>query len=134
MANEAICYEKPTRFARYTVNDSIGIPKGTILKLITANRGTASGADNDPVAGIAIMEKVASDGSTEISAALDGTWGLKTASAAPITVGNDVVIKGANIVGVYTTLDNEKGYVLGKSLQTVSSAAPVVAKVRLNIY
>ena len=30
MANEAVCYEKPMRFARYTVAEGDTIPKGTI--------------------------------------------------------------------------------------------------------
>jgi len=131
MANEAVSYEKPMKFARYTVANGIGISKGTILKLITPNTATACAADDDPVAGIAMMEKVANDGSTEISAALDGVWGLKVGTAAGFTVGYDVVIKGANQIGPYTTLDNEKGFVLGKALETVASSA--VAKIRLNI-
>jgi hypothetical protein len=132
MANEAVCYERPIKFARYTVADGIAIPKGTILKLESANKATACSADNDPVAGIAMMEKVASDGSTEISAALDGTWGLHYSSAA-ITVGNDVVVTAANTVGVYTTLDREKGYVVGKALETVSTSGSGTIKVRVNV-
>ena len=126
----AVLYEKPTRFARYTVADGTSIPKYTLLKLTTPNTAIATGADNDPVAGIAMFEKVASDGSTEITAALDGVWGL-TCSAAGITVGNDVTINGANEIKIYTTLDNEKGYVLGKTLQT--TAGGEVIKVRLNV-
>jgi hypothetical protein len=135
MANEAVCYERPTRFARYTVSSAAAIAKGTILKLSTPNTAAAASANDDPVGGIAWMEKVASpaDGSTEITAALDGTWGILTATTAPITVGNDVVVHSANKIKVYTTLDREKGYVLGKGLETVSSAAGVVMKVRLDL-
>ena len=131
MANEAICYEAPTRFARYTVADGTGIAKGTLLKLSTPNTAAAASADNDTIAGIAWMEKVASDGSTEIVAALDGTWGILT-SAGAITVGNQVTINGANEIKVYTTLDDEKGYVLGRSLETIGAAATVI-KVRVNV-
>jgi hypothetical protein len=131
MANEAICYEAPTRFARYTVADGTTIAKGTILKLTSPNTAIASGADNDPVAGIAWMEKLASDGSTEITAALDGVWGCLT-SAAAITVGNQVTINGANEIKVYTTLDEEKGYVLGRALETIGATATVI-KVRVNV-
>jgi len=131
MANEAICYEAPTRFARYTCADGTGIAKGTILKLSSPNTAAACGADNDPVAGIAWMEKVANDGTTEIVAALDGVWGCLT-SAAGITVGYDVTINGANEIKVYTSLDREKGYVLGKALETIGAAATVI-KVRVNV-
>jgi len=127
----AVCYETPTRFARYTVADGTGIPKGTILKLTTPNTAIASGADNDPVAGIAWMEKVASDGSTEIVAALDGVWGITT-TAGVITIGNQVTLSALNTIKVYTTLDEEKGYVLGKALETIGATITVI-KVRVDV-
>ncbi len=126
----AICYETPTRFARYTVSNTVTIPKYTILALTSPNTAAASSADNEPCAGIAMMEKLANDGSTEITAALDGVWGLKC-SAAGITVGNQVGINGANEIKVYSTLDDEVGLVMGRALETV--AAAVVMKVRLCI-
>ena len=128
----AVCYERPTKFARYTVADGTGIAKGTLLKLATPNTASAASADNDVVGGVAWMEKVANDGSTEIVAALNGTWGVLT-SAGAITIGDDVVINGANEIKKYTTLDNEKGYVLGKSLETIGASATVI-KVKLNVF
>jgi len=127
----AVCYEAPTRFARYTVAVATAIPKGTILKLTTPNTAIACAADNDPVAGIAWMEKSDTTITTEIVAALDGVWGILT-SAGAITVGNDVTINGANEIKVYTSLDREKGYVLGKALETIGAAATVI-KVRVNV-
>lgn len=127
----AICYETPTRFARYTVAVGTLIPKGTILKLTTPNTAVATGADNDVIAGIAWMEKADTTSTTEIVAALDGVWGITT-SAAAITVGNDVTMNGANEIKIYTTLDNEKGYVLGKSLETIGASATVI-KVRVDV-
>ena len=121
----AVCYERPTKFARYTVADGTGIAKGTLLKLATPNTASAASADNDVVGGIAWMEKVASDGSTEIVAALDGIWGITT-SAAAVTIGEQVVINGANTIKKYTTLDAEKGYVLGRSLETIGASATVI--------
>ena len=129
MANEAVCYEVPSKFARYTVADGTGIAKGTILKLTTPNTASACSADNDVFGGIAWMEKVASDGSTEIVAALDGVWGLTVATGSGITIGNEVSIVGANLIKVYTTLDDEKGYAFGKALQTTTGAE--VIRVRL---
>ena len=131
MANEAICYETPTRFARYTCAEATTIAKGCILKLTSPNTAIATGADNDPIAGIAWMEKVGGDGSTEVTAALDGVWGCLT-SAAGITVGFDVGMNGANEIKVYTTLDREKGWVLGKAMETIGAAATVI-KVRVNV-
>ena len=126
----AVCYESPTRYARYTCSNATGIPKGTLLKLTSPNTVTATGADDDPCAGIAVMEKVANDGTTEITAALDGVWGLK-ASAAGIDEGNQVGINGANEIKICTSLDNEKGWVLGRALE--ATAGNAVIKVRVNI-
>lgn len=124
----AVCLQTPTRFRRYTVADGTAIPKGTILKLTTPLTAAATSADNDVPAGIAWEEKVASDGITEITAALDGVWGIGTSNAA-ITVGNDVTINALNEIKVYTTLDNEKGYVLGKALETCASNVVIAVAV-----
>lgn len=126
----AVCYETPTKFARYIVSNTTTIPKYTLLKLSTPNTAAATSADNDVCAGIAMMEKLANDGSTEITAALNGVWGLKC-SAAGITVGNQVGINGANEIKIYTSLDEEKGYVLGRALET--TAGGDVIKVRVKI-
>jgi len=130
MANEAVCYETPQRFARYTVADAAAIAKGTLLKLTTPNTAAASTADNDVFGGVAWMEKVANDGSTEIVAALDGVWGLTVGTGSTITIGNQVSMDVGGKVKVYSTLDDEKGYAFGKALQTTSGAE--VIRVRLN--
>jgi hypothetical protein len=128
MANEAVCLQTPTRFRRYTVADGGAIAKGTLLKLSTPMTAAAATADNDIVGGIAWEEKVASDGITEITAALDGVWSILTTNAA-ITIGNEVTIGGTNEIKVYTTLDDEKGYVLGKALETCSANVRIAVAV-----
>jgi hypothetical protein len=94
------------------------------------NTASASSADDEICAGIAWFEKTASDGTTEITAALDGVWGLKC-SAAGITCGNQVGINGANEIKVYSASDDEKGWTLGRSLET--TAGGDVIKVRVNV-
>jgi len=126
----AVPYEQPTRLCRYTVDNAVAIPKYTILKLTSPLTAEASDADDNVCAGIAMMEKVASDGSTEITAALNGVWGLKC-SAAGITCGNQVGMTGANEIKVYTTLDDEKGWVIGRALET--TAGGDVIKVRVKV-
>lgn len=130
MANEAIPYISPTRFARVTVADAGALAQYTIMKLSTPNLAAATSADNDVPAGILMSSKAANDGQTEMTVALDGEWGI-LCSAAGITVGNDVTMNGANEIKIYTTLDDEKGYVLGKALETV--AAAVVLRVRVKL-
>lgn len=128
MANEAVCLQTPTRFRRYTVADGAGIAKGTILKLTTPMTAAASTADNDIMCGIAWEEKTASDGITEIVAALDGVWSILTTNAA-ITVGQDVTAGGTNEIKVFTTLDDEAGKVLGKALETCSANVRIAVAV-----
>ena len=131
MANEAIPYTTPTRFARVTVADANALAQYTIMRLATPNTGEASAADNDVPAGILMSSKAANDGQTEMTVALDGEWGILTTAAA-ITIGNQVTLGGANTIKVYTTLDDEKGYVLGKALETIGAAATVI-RVRVNL-
>lgn len=126
-----ICLQTPTKFRRYTVADGGAIPKGTILKLTTPMTAAAATADNDIPAGIAWEEKVASDGVTEIVAALDGVWGILTSNAG-ITVGNQVTINGANEIKIYTTLDDEKGYCLGMALETTASNLVIAVAVDIS--
>ena len=100
MASEAVIIEllgNGGAPVRYTCADNTGIAKGTLLKLTDPRTVTATGADNDPFAGIAAMEKVANDGSTTITAYTHGIFDL-TDSGAGITVGERVSIKGANTI------------------------------------
>lgn len=128
MANEAVCIETPTKFARYTVADGTTIPLGTILKLTDPNTAIASSADNDPFAGIAWEEKTASDGITQITAALNGVWDLKD-SGAGITVGAIVNIGGANLIIASAAADLLTGSVVGKALETASASEVIRVRV-----
>lgn len=129
MANEAYCIESPTRFARRTVAYNVAIPYGTLMKLTTPNTAVAAGADNDIFGGIAWMEKSDTTSTTEIVVALDGVWAI-LCSAGAITIGQDVVLSGANLITVYATLDGEKGYTVGKAME--GGAGSTVIKVRVN--
>ena len=130
MANEAVCIETPTKFARYTVADGTGIAIGTILKLSGDNTAIAS-SGADVFAGIAWEEKTASDGITEITAALDGVWDLTDAGAG-ITLGGIVSLSGANLVKQAVEAEMVTGAALGKALETASASE--VIRVRVGEY
>ena len=129
MANEAVCIETPTKFARYTVADGGAIPIGTVMKLSGDFTAAASSADNDVFAGIAWEEKTASDGITELTVALDGVWDMKD-SGAGITLGAKVNIGGANLVIASEAADLLTGSVVGYAEET--AAASEVIRVRVN--
>jgi len=132
MANEAVCIETPTKFARYTVADGAGIAIGTILKLSDPNTAAASAADNDIFAGIAWEEKTASDGIVEITAALDGVWDLKDSSAG-MAVGDICVIGGANLIRTAIEADLVLGRVVGKVLEEAAASEVVRTRVGMAI-
>lgn len=130
MANEAVCIETPTKFARYTVYDSLAIPLGTILKLSGDNLAGPSTAA-DVWAGIAWEEKTASDGITEIVAALDGVWDLTNAGST-ITLGGIVSLSGANLIKQAVEAEMVTGAVVGKALEGASASE--VIRVRVGEY
>lgn len=128
MANEAVCIETPTRFARFTVANETGIAIGTLLKLTDPNTAIATSADNDPFAGIAWEEKTASDGITEIVVALNGVWDI-TCTDAAITAGAFVSVGGANLISTMAEADFPTGAFVGKAMETTSTTETIRVRV-----
>ncbi len=114
MANEAVCIEAPRIIVRRTVADAAGIAKGTILKLTSPNTVEASSANNDIFGGIAIEEKTANDGITQIGVALDGVWAVKLKDEA-VATGKILKISGANEIGLALNADAEEGRFCAKA-------------------
>jgi len=127
MANEAVILELnhyiPAR--RYTVHSTTAITKGQLLKLVDPN--TASGANigqGDAFAGIAAMDKSATDGTTEISCWTQGIFDLTAAAGdTVINAGDLVVMSGANLISHIFNLNNlSGGAIVGKALETGSAS------------
>ena len=114
MANEAVCIETPTIFARRTVADAAAIPIGTIMKLTSPNTVEASGANNDEFGGIAWEEKTANDGIVEMVVALNGVWAVKLKEEA-VVAGKILKITGANEIGLAANADAELGRFCAKA-------------------
>jgi len=121
MANEAVLVMELMPPIMFTCADGTGIEKGTLLKLSDPMTVAATSADNDIFAGVAAEEKIANDGNTKIAVYRAGVFKM-TDSGSGITVGTDVVVKGANTVVTYTTLDDEKGYRVGQALETCTAS------------
>ena len=126
MADEAVLWMEFDLPIPFTVADGAGIEKGTLCKMTDPMTAAASSADNDVFAGIAAEEKIASDGRTKLGLYRRGIFKMKVAGAATATAGKDAVIKGANLVGDYTTLDDEVGYKIGKFLETGAAGETVL--------
>jgi len=124
-----VCIETPTKFARYTVMDSIAVPLSTIMKLSGANTAVANDGNGDVFAGIAWEEKTANDGITQISTAIDGVWDM-TADAT-ISEGAMVCLSGANLIRAAVAADLLTGATLGKCLEAGTKGS--AARVRLGL-
>jgi hypothetical protein len=128
MANEAVLIYELSYPIPMTCAVGTGIEKGTILKLSDPATVAASSADNDVFAGIAAEEKIANDGMTKIPVYVSGVFRMLV-GAAGCTVGKEVVISAANTIVDYTTLDDEKGAVVGKALETGANGETVLVLV-----
>jgi hypothetical protein len=128
MANEAVCIETPTKFARYKVTDGLNIPMGTLLKLSGADLFAEASSAQDLFAGIAWEEKTASDGLTEITAAIDGVWDL-TAGLQTITQGGICSLSGANLIKQALEAEMVTGAFVGKVLEGASASEVVRVRV-----
>ena len=117
MANEASVRDRLGNAVDMTwFSDSVGALKGTILKLSGARTVGAASADNDIFVGILGRDKIAGDGRTQVPVYISGIFDCYFDAAC--AAGNTVTISGANILKIYTTLDDEKGYTVGKLLET----------------
>ena len=128
MADEAVLMVETELPIMMTVANSAALEKGTVLKLSDPFTVAAATADNDIFAGIAAEEKIANDGKTKLAVYRGGIFKMKVSSTAS-TVGLHQVIKGTNTIGDYTTLDDEKGYVVGRALETGANAETILVEV-----
>jgi len=120
MANEAILRDRMSTPINMACVDGLGMEKGTILTFSGPRGVKPSASDNNPFAGILHREKIAGNGKTQCSVLIDGVFDCVFDSA--VTQAGDVSISGPNILKAITSLDDEKGYVVGKVLETVTSA------------
>jgi len=128
MADEAVLMVETELPIMMTVANSAALEKGTVLKLSDPFTVAAATADNDIFAGIAAEEKIANDGKTKLAVYRGGIFKMKVSSTAS-TVGLHQVIKGTNTIGDYTTLDDEKGYVVGRALETGANGETILVEV-----
>src|SRR4030042_2303564 len=129
MANEAVLVFELEPPVPFTCADSTGIEKGCLLKLTDPFTVAATSADNDVFIGIAAEEKIASDGKTKIGVYLRGIFKLVVDAGDTTTVGLDCVIRAANAIGLFDTLDDENGKTVGKALETGAAGETVLVYV-----
>ena len=132
MTNEAVKVEltNSTGFPRrYTCADGTGIVKGSLLKLSDPRTAAQSDTANEALAGIAAMEKEASDGSTSITCWTDGIFDMKASGA--ITAGDPVCSAGADNLVQAGDASDKGAEILGYALETAADAEVINVRVRL---
>ena len=130
MANEWVCIERPTRFARRIIAAGAVLPFGTAVYLSgDPNTVAATSTTDQSFAGV-VWERVSTATSThtEITVALDGVWDVK-ATTATITLGLAVAIGGANLIQTADAADLLNGAFVGVVEETVSTDEVVRTRV-----
>jgi len=132
MANEWTLVTQLEPAIPYTVANGTGIEKGTVLKITDSGTAIISTASTDPTCGIAYVEKIASDGNTQLavlkrgraivtaSGAITVGWPVKSAAGSDTAFSNTVMVcldtaanSGAVIIGTAeaTFADGERGQI-----------------------
>ena len=115
MANEAVCIETPTKFARRTIATGTLIPFGSLMELTSPNTVAISNGD-DVFGGIAFQTILAADTFTEIVVALNGVWDIKDSSGG-MSAGNICSVNGVNLVKTLIEADMVLGKAVGKVME-----------------
>lgn len=127
MANEATLIVETCLPINMTCANATGIEKGAILKLTDPNTAIISSASNDPVAGIAAAEKIASDGITKLPVYRGGVF--KVTLSGSCTAGDCLIIAEANKVCAFspkTTATLSGTNVLGTALETGTNGETIL--------
>lgn len=122
MANEARQVIKKGDAINYTILDATAVAKGALCNAY-GSRST-SGAQAATVlasqwGGVCGREKIASDGRTHVPLFRDGVFRMTLASgSAGITIGEHVIVSGANLIAVATEAQIAAGQSCGIALET----------------
>jgi len=130
MANEGIQVEGPYITHDWTVNNVSGVEQFSLMvggDPRTAQASTA--ADGAPVfAGIAMTEKKASDGQTNLGLTKTGIFDLTVNPNAGVTMGHAVVISGVNVIRNAVAGDLLTGAVVGFAQETGTASEVIEVK------
>ena len=119
---------------RFSVVDNFAISKGDLLSLEDARVASyAQSTTGLPAAGIATMDKTASDGSTSISVWTDGIFDLVASGALilgePVLFVNDNYVKSALASSLSITAAGS--LIVGYAMETATDAERVNIRIRI---
>ena len=138
MANEWVCMTNPRRFKSITVADANALVKGTLMMLSAdPNTAVAHAAGSWPIpVGVLMEDKVALDGKTRMSVALDGEWEV-TVDAGACTLGYPIMASTLTANDVAMVGDTAVSFqylrsILGRCDET-ASASETGVRISLNL-
>ena len=134
MAAEAVIIELLGKLKgcpiRYTCAEAVTIPKGTLLKITDPRTVSAHSGADQPIAGVAAMEKVGGDGSTTISVYTNGIFDITAAAAGAVTVGK--VCAGSATANMFTMADGndmKQNSMIGYCMEEASNDETVAVRI-----
>ena len=130
MADEWVCLEKPTKFARRIIAAAAVLPFGTAVYFSSdPNTVSATSGADQPWAGV-VWERVSTATSThtEITVALDGVWDMKDSGGGG-SAGAMVNVGGANLIIDSAAADLLTGSGVGK--REMDASASEVTRIRV---
>ena len=115
----------------YIVADGTGIEKGTLLKVADPRTASKSSGATDYIAGIAVREKIASDGRTRLSVYKKGYF--RAIASGAITCGQALVSAGVNnMIKALTLAANASGAaILGYADETAADQEAFILRLDL---
>lgn len=131
MANEAVKIEQGNNFevTEFTVADQFNISGGALCQLSGARTAFNSLiTSGDVFAGIAALDKEASDGSTTLGLYTRGVFDI-VAQGVDIAAGEMVCLSGANQIRLATTAEVVTGVAFGKALETITAGSAGQVKI-----
>jgi len=111
----------------YKVANASAIAKNAVCELSSPMTVVSQTNADKPIVGVAAEEKVANDGKVWISVITNAV--VKATVKTDVTVGLNVSMDADDgTIDDSTTLDDEKGYVLGMALETQTAGATAMVR------
>ncbi len=136
MANEHVLFVEKTLDVGHTVADGIGIEKGTLLELADPNTVSKSVGANQIIGGIAMREKIADSGVTNISVKRGPGDQFKATASLAISVGDPIGTSttGENfVVSIVNSASLSRMKRLGFALETVANGETILYELNIGV-
>ncbi len=136
MANEHTLFVEKTFDVGMTVTDGVGIEKGTLLEHADPNTVSKSAGANQVVGGIAMREKIADSGVTNISVKRGPGDQFKATASLAISAGDPIGSSATAdnfVVSIVNDANLSKMKRLGYALETVADGETILYELNIGV-